>query len=1119
MSTPEERKLADLLNSALNRIEALEKGNRPTQFGDSSLEDSSIRTYDRNGTMRKRDGKQSDGKFATTYANGPAPPKPSPGQVSARELGVVIGWDGSFAGGEDRPTDLLRVDMHVSETSGFTPDGTTVVGSTAHPGPVSTFVDSQTHYVKLVAVNSSLAASSASDEVSFTPLPATNLAVTNQIIIAPEGSLIAGNPDGSHLSFSSEGLRQFDEDGNNTVQFGSSPEAGNTLTVRGTPTETRRNLCSNPKLDNNANGWSGDRATLSRVSGDNISGADWAWRATGNGNDNPRIDFPMTGLSGKTVAFQMTVYTNVTATLGLRVQGYDPQGNGLGLTTLDSADLPAGGSTVLSGVFDVPDNMVDVEPLVRRPATGVTSSDFFDVSLCCIEESPVVRVYFDGDSTINWGIEEGLLNTGFEQDVDGWTATNVMFSQDSSTSKSGTYSAVADYDGNATGSVESNRITTSPGQSVEWRSNINRSSGVIVDVVLRWYDSNNNVIGSDIVAQPRPDATVWKTNSGTATSPEGTSTVTMVFDLSNMGSGSNVNLDELSVLTSTTAQQSTAQWSATPENSMSTIVTPPTRTRTNLAINPKLDNNSDHFSSLRFASTSRVSAPSGFPIASWAWEGTFDGSNSNAALTIQNNVTVRALEQYTVRAMTQTSYDGLVLRVYVDWYNSDQSNYLGPSYSRDFTLTANTAREFVGTFNAPASAGVGHCFLYVPGDDPPGGNTLTASEILVENNGQYLGFFDGDSDNSTWTDTEGNSKSTLVSIGTFQTETRASLSDEGTLSVQSLATDTLTVGGRDLSELVDLKAGTTLAWGQRTNGSPSTTGQIGWFEISFVSGVDRMVRVTTTPLDPTTNATTNCRLHWTTDGTVPQVSTSVLAHNVSQANGNSSTITTLFNPGNNRQVRILLSIRSLDGNSAQIGAFNRGVVMWAEDAGPAISESHIINDGGGSTGGGGGSEPAPQQYNTHWRATAGQTWNQHGFRENANAIQGFYPDGWNGDNKAIFFFDWGAIQNELAGATIDSIAIHVYFYHWYYNSGGYAVFGYSNKASAGGAYEIADWGIAEHHVGKGASKWCSLPRWLGDGFRDGWAKTVNLDSAFKGHDLIYYGKANWDATLGIVYTK
>lgn len=176
MSTPSERHLAQELSRLSQRLDRLEQGSRPTQLGHSSIENDNVRTYDSAGSVRQITGKQSDDTFAVTYENGDTPDTPSAPTVSNSQLSLVVYWDGTFATGMPRRKDVQRIDVHASTTSGFTPDGTTIVGSLFGEGGLSFTADLVTRYIVLVAVTNADVRSAASGEVSGTALAASEIA-------------------------------------------------------------------------------------------------------------------------------------------------------------------------------------------------------------------------------------------------------------------------------------------------------------------------------------------------------------------------------------------------------------------------------------------------------------------------------------------------------------------------------------------------------------------------------------------------------------------------------------------------------------------------------------------------------------------------------------------------------------------------------------------------------------------------------------------------------------------------------------------------------------------------------------------------------------------------------
>jgi hypothetical protein len=169
------RKLARELTDMRARIDRLERGGRAPQLTHAALDGGALVVKDRTGTPLARLGMQHDGRAAVVYARGDPPPAPSDPVVLARQLALAVYWDGTFPGAE-RPTDLARVDVHVSETAVYTPDGTTLIGSLFGEGAVSFAGDNDAKHVRLVAVTTSDVPSEPTAAVQATPLPADQLA-------------------------------------------------------------------------------------------------------------------------------------------------------------------------------------------------------------------------------------------------------------------------------------------------------------------------------------------------------------------------------------------------------------------------------------------------------------------------------------------------------------------------------------------------------------------------------------------------------------------------------------------------------------------------------------------------------------------------------------------------------------------------------------------------------------------------------------------------------------------------------------------------------------------------------------------------------------------------------
>ena len=119
--------LAKEIGALAERQARLERGQRTNSLNYAAIDGSALLVKDTDGTVRQVIGAQSDGTVTLTEMNGPAGPVPSAPLVTPAPLGVVIAWDGTFADGASQPSDFDHVEVHVSDTGGFTPSAGTLV--------------------------------------------------------------------------------------------------------------------------------------------------------------------------------------------------------------------------------------------------------------------------------------------------------------------------------------------------------------------------------------------------------------------------------------------------------------------------------------------------------------------------------------------------------------------------------------------------------------------------------------------------------------------------------------------------------------------------------------------------------------------------------------------------------------------------------------------------------------------------------------------------------------------------------------------------------------------------------------------------------------------------------
>lgn len=126
-------------------------------------------------------------------------PAPSTPILDSRLGTVSIRWDGLTSTGDPMPP-IAYVSVHVSTTSGFTPDGANQVGTFAANTPdtviLSDLTYNTTYYAKFVAVNRSDVHSLPSAEAGISVTPLVNTDIIGQIINGANivnGSLVASD--------------------------------------------------------------------------------------------------------------------------------------------------------------------------------------------------------------------------------------------------------------------------------------------------------------------------------------------------------------------------------------------------------------------------------------------------------------------------------------------------------------------------------------------------------------------------------------------------------------------------------------------------------------------------------------------------------------------------------------------------------------------------------------------------------------------------------------------------------------------------------------------------------------------------------------------------------------
>lgn len=369
-----------------------------------------------------------------------------------------------------------------------------------------------------------------------------------------------------------------------------------------------------------------------------------------------------------------------------------------------------------------------------------------------------------------------------------------------------------------------------------------------------------------------------------------------------------------------------------------------------------------------------------------------------------------------------------------------------------------------------------------------------------------------------------------------------SINVDGSLSmVSGQFNDGMTYQGEELSDLLDQRArGEVARVDAGATSSPVTTGEVEWLELAFTAYSGRSYKLRSSGLIARNAGRHGFNVHWTTDGTRPLISSPTLTFNDTALGGTLFLASDLgWNDGTDRQVKMLFTVRSWDASSSIFwdpADLATGFSVWVEDTGPrAASTGGVVTPGGTGTGGGGTAPPpAPviRSFTTIFPSIWSQSWRQGNATRATNAggmWQGFYDDGFNGDNASIFGFNYAALQAALAGATIKSLSVYLYAEHWYYNSGGNVWLGTTPARTPPGAFPATRTQRASWHLNKPEGRWVDLGGagvQIGNEMRDGAVGSLLLDPRPFARNLLDYGRfsgattpAGRNPAISIVYEK
>lgn len=362
-------------------------------------------------------------------------------------------------------------------------------------------------------------------------------------------------------------------------------------------------------------------------------------------------------------------------------------------------------------------------------------------------------------------------------------------------------------------------------------------------------------------------------------------------------------------------------------------------------------------------------------------------------------------------------------------------------------------------------------------------------------------------------DTEGGERVSLVTgqpnfltlAGTNGTAV-ATIDDRGNGAFGDLAVaGALSVGGVRLdSRLAETPRGV-VAIGRYTGAvQAGAAGNYGFMELAFNCDVSRMYRIVfDAHVDPNVSGGEAVVTLRDGGGSTPTINSPSVQETVMPLGGGWQRVhLETFRPGRDFGPglhRLLSTFRVQFGPAGQVlamfGAAGYPAHMVVEDVGPYVPDTGILNTGGGTA-----TQPKQQYERTYTASWSGSYANRSGYNSNygSQCLQGHFSST-NGIQAALIGFP-SALASDLAGASIQSVQLYLYYAHWYYNSGGKAVIKAHGHASRPSSFscdsdsQTIDWG-------KNVGKWIDISGIFDSTTWRGVALDPNNTS------LDYYGRA------------
>lgn len=162
--------------------------------------------------------------------------------------------------------------------------------------------------------------------------------------------------------------------------------------------------------------------------------------------------------------------------------------------------------------------------------------------------------------------------------------------------------------------------------------------------------------------------------------------------------------------------------------------------------------------------------------------------------------------------------------------------------------------------------------------------------------------------------------------------------------------------------------------------------------------------------------------------------------------------------------------------------------------------------------------PPTETHNDQFNNTGSNTYKDNNTASGLpNRYQGYYDGVW-GIQKCMYTFNYAAIDTALSGRVATySCQIYLDNEHWWYGSGGTAVYGTSTATSPPATFNYNRYDFYNSHYDRDEASWRTVTNDLATWFAAQTARAITLYAA--SYDAIYYGYFTTFASLFFSYEK